>query len=235
MNIYLMVKTHNTTGLKYLCKTKQKDPHKYKGSGDYWIPHIKKHGYDVTTEILKECSSNEEIKQWGLHYSELWNVVNARDDNGRKLWANLKPESGDGGFSLFGDSHPMRRAEVATKVGNALRGKKHSPERCAANAAGQRGKRYSEEDKKKRSNKLTGVNHPNYIATQYQFIHVSGLTETCTIYDLYTKYNLPKGNVYRMMWRERKSVLGWKLTCSHFSPEPRLRERNSPHTSSNLQ
>lgn len=97
MTIYLMVKTHNITGLKYLCKTKRKDPHKYKGSGDYWTFHIKKHGYDVTTEILKECQDNQEIKHWGLYYSDLWNVVYARDDNGRKLWANLKPESGDGG------------------------------------------------------------------------------------------------------------------------------------------
>jgi len=52
MTIYLYLKTHNKTGLKYLGKTIQ-NPYKYQGSGEYWIPHIKKHGYDVTTKILK--------------------------------------------------------------------------------------------------------------------------------------------------------------------------------------
>lgn len=61
MTIYLYKKTHNKTGLQYLGKTKSKDPHKYKGSGVYWTSHIKKHGYDVTTEILRECSTMEEI------------------------------------------------------------------------------------------------------------------------------------------------------------------------------
>jgi transposase len=96
MTIYLYIKTHNKTGLKYLGKTNSKDPYKYKGSGYYWKDHIKKHGYDVTTEILRECSSNEEVKEWGLYYSNLWNVVEEKYSNGRKTWANLKPEYGDG-------------------------------------------------------------------------------------------------------------------------------------------
>lgn len=47
----LYVKTHNKTGLKYLGYTKR-DPFKYKGSGYCWVPHIRKHGNDVSTEIL---------------------------------------------------------------------------------------------------------------------------------------------------------------------------------------
>ena len=91
MTIYLYKKTHNKTGLQYLGKTTQQDPHKYKGSGDHWIPHIKKHGYDVTTEILKECESSEELSFWGRHYSELWNIVDSEE------WANKIPETGGGG------------------------------------------------------------------------------------------------------------------------------------------
>lgn len=96
MTIYLYRKTHNQTGLKYLGKTKY-DPHRYKGSGIIWVPHIKKYGYDVTTEILKECQTDEELKYWGLYYSTLWNIVEEKDEKGKKTWANLKPESGDGG------------------------------------------------------------------------------------------------------------------------------------------
>jgi hypothetical protein len=89
MTIYLYVKTHNKTGLKYLGKT-IKDPIKYRGSGIFWKNHIKKYGYDCKTEILKECQTNEEIKEWGLYYSKLWRIVESDE------WANLKPESGDG-------------------------------------------------------------------------------------------------------------------------------------------
>ncbi len=89
--IYLYVKTHNVTGLKYLGKTVSADPHSYPGSGTRWKRHIKKHGNDVTTEILLASSDKEELKETGLFFSKLWNVV--EDVN----WANIVPESGDGG------------------------------------------------------------------------------------------------------------------------------------------
>jgi hypothetical protein len=89
MTIYLYVKTHNKTGLKYLGKTESKDPHKYSGSGTYWKLHLKKHGKDYSTEIIKECKSKDEFAKWGLYYSNLWNVVECND------WANLKEETGD--------------------------------------------------------------------------------------------------------------------------------------------
>ena len=88
--IYLYIKTHRKTGLKYLGKTVQ-DPFVYPGSGIRWLRHVRKHGNDVNTEILKECKNNEEVKTWGSYYSDLWQVV----DNPE--WANLKPELGEGG------------------------------------------------------------------------------------------------------------------------------------------
>lgn len=112
---YLYVKTHNITGLKYLGYTKRKDPHKYKGSGKHWTNHINKHGYDVTTEILKECSAKDEIKEWGLYYSKLWNIVEEKDENGNKTWANLKEECGDGG-AIYGESNGMYRKTHTDKV-----------------------------------------------------------------------------------------------------------------------
>lgn len=95
MSIYfLYVKTHNITGLKYLGQTSNNDPHKYKGSGTYWKRHLKKYGGNFSTEIIKECSSLEELSKWGEFYSKLWNVVES--DN----WANLKEETGDGGKGM---------------------------------------------------------------------------------------------------------------------------------------
>ena len=101
MSTYLYVKTHNKTGLKYLGKTIQ-NPYKYKGSGIHWCRHLSKHGNDVTTEILKECQTNDEVKYWGQYYSDLWNVV---DDT---AWANLKPETGDGGFGKMSASTKVK-------------------------------------------------------------------------------------------------------------------------------
>ena len=150
MTIYLYKKTHNKTGLNYLGKTTQ-DPHKYKGSGKRWQNHIKKHGYDVTTEILRECQTNEEVREWGLYYSALWNVVESKE------WANLKEEYGDGGGA---------RGE-----GNGMYGKTHTDEVKAAQGKVAtdrfKGKSYEElygiekalELKRKRSAALKGKNN----------------------------------------------------------------------------
>ena len=87
---YLYKKIHKTTNIKYLGFTR-KNPYKYKGSGIRWIAHLKKHGNDVNTEILFETSDRNEIQIQGEYYSKLWNVVDSSE------WANLKPETGEGG------------------------------------------------------------------------------------------------------------------------------------------
>jgi hypothetical protein len=109
MTIYILyVKTHNKTGLKYLGQTTSKDPHKYSGSGVYWKLHLNKHGYDYTTEILHRCQSKEELKQHGLYYSNLWNIVESNN------WANLKEENGNGG---------RQSEEVRKRIGEAGKGR----------------------------------------------------------------------------------------------------------------
>lgn len=115
MTYYLYVKTHLVTGLKYLGQTRSKDPHKYPGSGKYWTAHLKKHGNQYTTEILKECSSTSELQTWGEYYSDLWNVVENKD------WANLKPEMGEGGWYLVGDLNPQKRPEVRKKTSASMK------------------------------------------------------------------------------------------------------------------
>lgn len=108
--IYLYIKTHRKTGLKYLGKTSSSDPYSYPGSGKRWRAHLDKYGYDFDTKILLESDDPAKIKEAGLHYSNMWNVV---DD---ASWANLKPESGDGGPFLHSE-------DAKKKIGNASRGK----------------------------------------------------------------------------------------------------------------
>jgi hypothetical protein len=107
----LYKKTHNQTGLQYLGYTK-KNPHKYKGSGIKWLSHIKYHGHDVETEILLQTSDIREIEKIGAHYSQLWNIVESKE------WANLKPETGDGGGvpkMNKGKSRPKEHIEAMKK------------------------------------------------------------------------------------------------------------------------
>jgi hypothetical protein len=98
MKITLYLKTHNKTGLKYLGKTIQ-DPFTYLGSGKRWVPHLKKHGTDIKTEILFETEDPKELTKWGIYYSKLWNVVKSKD------FANCKEESGDGGDMSMCDAY----------------------------------------------------------------------------------------------------------------------------------
>lgn len=142
MTIYLYVKTHNKTGLKYLGQTTSKNPHQYPGSGVYWKLHLKKHGYDYTTEILSECQTKEEVKELGLYYSNLWNIMESDE------WANLKIEQGDGG---------RQSEEIRRKIGEA--GKGRTP--------WNKGKKIWSEEQRKRiseQNKLRGPQSQKTIA-----------------------------------------------------------------------
>lgn len=91
MKIYLYVKTHQVTGLKYLGQTTASNPHLYPGSGLYWKRHLEKYGNNFSTEIIQECQTEEELREFGIYYSNLWNVVESKE------WANLKEEAGQGG------------------------------------------------------------------------------------------------------------------------------------------
>lgn len=103
--IYLYVKTHRKTGLKYLGKTISKDPYNYPGSGTRWSNHLNVHGKDSETIILLATNDISELKETGIFFSKLWNVVESDE------WANLKPEEGDGGWSHINEN----RDEFYTK------------------------------------------------------------------------------------------------------------------------
>lgn len=99
MKHILMIKECKLKGLKYLCKTHDgKDPYKYQGSGTRWVNHLKKYhkfwtrSKDISTKILGVYDTKEELKEAGLYYSELFDVVKSQE------WANIIPEQGEGGW-----------------------------------------------------------------------------------------------------------------------------------------
>ena len=89
--IYLYVKEHAVTGLKYFGKTIRNDPFKYKGSGKYWTKHLKKHGRKILTTGIWGFDSVDDCYKFALEFSIRNDIVES------KSWANLKYESIDGG------------------------------------------------------------------------------------------------------------------------------------------
>ena len=86
--VYLYVKTHNKTGLKYFGKTTRKDFQKYLGSGKYWRRHLALHGKDFTTELIASFDCEEDCQNFAIRFSLENDIVNS------KIWANLKEENG---------------------------------------------------------------------------------------------------------------------------------------------
>lgn len=95
--MYLYIKQHNQTGMKYFGKT-LKNPHTYKGSGKYWKRHLKKYGNDVSTIAVYEFDTLEELSTFAIKFSHDNNIVESDQ------WANLIIENGlDGmpeGFTM---------------------------------------------------------------------------------------------------------------------------------------
>ncbi len=98
--MYLYVKRHNVTGLKYFGQTKNDDPVRYTGSGTYWIRHCNKHGWNISTEIVKmyKLDQYEEAKEYAINFSRENNIVESDE------WANLKEETLIGGWDHINNS-----------------------------------------------------------------------------------------------------------------------------------
>lgn len=124
MKIYLYVKQHRTTGLKYFGMTSKKDPYLYIGSGTHWRRHLKVHGKDIDTLNVWEFIDAEECEKFALEFSTKNNIVESKD------WANLRPENGKDGKPVGSPGMKKEKNPNWGKTGeqNSFYGKKHSPE-----------------------------------------------------------------------------------------------------------
>jgi len=124
MKIYLYVKQHKTTKLKYFGVTSKKDPYVYIGSGTYWRRHLKVHGKDIDTLEVWEFTDPEECEKFALNFSEKNNIVESKE------WANLRPENGRDGKPV--GSPGMKKENNPnwgkTKEQTSFYGRKHTPE-----------------------------------------------------------------------------------------------------------
>lgn len=111
--IYLYVKTHEVTGLKYFGKTTRDDPISYRGSGKYWNRHLQKHGAMFTTEIIASFDDPKECEEYAIKFSIDNNIVESES------WANLREENGLDGAPV---GH-VTKEETKVKISQALLGK----------------------------------------------------------------------------------------------------------------
>ena len=159
MTIYLYVKQHSVTGLKYFGKTTDSDPFSYKGSGKYWTNHIKKHGKEyVETIDVWEFDDQDLCTEFALTFSKNNNIVES------ELWANLMLENGLNGGSPKGRTFSVesktkmslsaksrKPCSTETREKLSLVAKNKSAETRAKNGASHKGKTLSEETKSKMS------------------------------------------------------------------------------------
>ena len=198
--IYLYIKTHRKTGLKYLGKTSAENPYIYPGSGKRWRAHLDKYGYEFDTEILLESDDPDVIKEAGIHYSNLWNIVENVE------WANLKPESGDGGTFVHTE-------ESKIKIGNASRGKPNP----------YRGKTYEEIQKDDTKARKRKEKQSNWMKVSNPF---KGKTHTEE-----TKIKMKEAAQTRMQLSEEERQQTWgKLKGKPWSEARRLAQQNRKKT-----
>jgi hypothetical protein len=97
----LLVMTHNVTGLRYFCKTSRLDELcYYKGSGVYWKRHLRKHGRNVSVDVIGVYHDKQECMDVAKQFSQE-NMIGANP-----AWANLIPENGLDGAPV-GAAHPL--------------------------------------------------------------------------------------------------------------------------------
>lgn len=126
--VYLYIKQHSLTGVKYFGKTSCDNVESYTGSGKYWLAHIKKHGKEhvKTIWISEPFYDMELLQEFAIFVSEEFNIVNSSE------WANLIVENGlDGapkGVKREGAFRERNGMFGKSKEKNPFYGKKHSIE-----------------------------------------------------------------------------------------------------------
>jgi hypothetical protein len=123
MALYLLVKEHVDTGMKYLCKhvaSSFSECEKYTGSGIYWKRHLKQHGNNVKTTCLFVTENEKEFREIAKKYSLKFNVTQSKE------WANLCDEEGQGGHTVIDkEKHGKLMEQIHKKTEVKQKVKKH--------------------------------------------------------------------------------------------------------------
>jgi hypothetical protein len=141
MSIYICVKQHTNTKLKYFCKTK-KNPEKYNGSGVDWKKHLSENGKYVINLQIWEFERQDVCTRFCLWFSKKFDIVESDE------WANKIPENGIGGGSPKGTN--KGKASYRNVVTNEVRQLKTDAIEVMGGewVSISKGRKYTEEQKK---------------------------------------------------------------------------------------
>lgn len=156
--IYLYIKQHSITGLKYFGKTIKSNPEAYKGSGKYWLNHIKKYGINnVETLGIWEFQDQEECTKFALKFSEENNIIESNQ------WANLILEDGITGYNSS-EANPakLEKNRKRMRENNPMFYTIFSEDALSRMSKATKGKPKSKEHKEKLSKSKIGSLNPNY-------------------------------------------------------------------------
>ncbi len=136
-----------------------KNPEKYKGSGIKWLNHVNYHGkHHVETLWYCLFYDEEALTEFAEMCSKQWDIVGAIHENGDKMWANLKDETGKGDPNRTQTSRELMSNARAGKRGNAT-GHVHTAESKEKNRLAHLGKKDSQETIEKKRASSTGHQH----------------------------------------------------------------------------
>lgn len=175
---FLYEKTHKQTGLKYLGQTKE-NPYLYTGSGIDWRKHLKEYGSDIDTYVLFQSEIWNEIVYWGRYYSQLYNIVNAQDDFGNKIWANRIPETGGGGGNW--NEETKLKHKMSLKASHSMSSVKEIDRLNGIKSANLR--------IQNKTHNLLGSNNVNFDHKIHEFYHNDGTVENVTRKEMMIKYD----------------------------------------------
>jgi hypothetical protein len=156
--VTLYIKKHNKTGMLYFGRTTRKNTRTYKGPGVYWIDHLKVHGRDVTHLWDCQFTDEDDMKEFALFFSEFFNIVDEKNNNGKKTWANLVPEDGTAGVGPLGHKRTKEYWENWKQI---RKGHDVSLESRLLMRDKKLGIKASEETRKKMSRRSEGENNAN--------------------------------------------------------------------------
>lgn len=171
--IYLYIKKHLNTGVKYFGMTKSRNPFKYSGSGSYWRNHLKIHGKELVETIEVYGFDDQRLcTEFALKFSKDNDIVASNE------WANLVYEDGYNGNTGFKHTNQtkskiskasksmIRTDEHKRKISESNKNRIHSQQskdnmsngrkHIIGSLAPMHGKKHSEESKFKMSRSATG-------------------------------------------------------------------------------
>ena len=164
MAIHLYVKKCSHCELKYFGKT-TKNPYSYKGSGKYWLRHLKSHNVKPETLEIYTFDNENEAKAFALMFSEYNCIVES------KLWANIiienavdgAPTGHKGHIFTFEQKQKMsdsgknkwKKENIRNSIIEAQKKAANTPERLQKSSEIAK-KQWNEDRRKKQSEIMTG-------------------------------------------------------------------------------